>query len=218
MYKKINIILAVVVLVFIVSEFVGNGGDRTVTLNGAATIKPANLTQEEKTLLHAGGADQVFVFDYHLPKQNMKSLHYWIEFYKNGKDQGKQLGGSSSIEGSRDGKLIVTIRSLDRKKKHSAQWVMTVAEKNGYTQTTGTWHAAILKGTSMTGENQLSKIKSGKPITLAVNVRDPYASSMEMTTGIFHNSSALKKWVGEYKYVYVLRCEFGKNSEGMPNH
>lgn len=178
-----------------------------------AKIKPADLTQQDKTFLKAGGAKDVSAFDYHLPQQTYKYVDLWVDVYKNGEHQ-KLFSLNSSIEDKPNGRLIFTLQHpLPNSKK--GKYVATVRNEDGMSQAAGAWQKEQEQVNAMTGKMSHSKkIKPGEPITLSVKISDPDASSMGMSNDVYEDEEALKDLTDEYKYVYVLRGQFRKTEEG----
>ncbi|HEU5140068.1 MAG TPA: hypothetical protein VFT51_08845 [Bacillales bacterium] len=219
MFKKVNIGLTVLVVLFVVFEFTGKGqaqNQHTFPAN-VATIQPADFTEHEKGLLEAGGANKVFAFQYHLPEQNMKYVDVWIELYKNGKDEGKRFAHSSLIKGTKDGLLFLTVQKLEIKKSQMVKWISTVISDNGSGRSSITRKSSIHKGGALTIQGGSGKIIPGEAITLAVTVQDPDASSFVVPNGIFakeNHKDVLKRLRNQYQYVYLLKCKFRNSPEG----
>ncbi|HEX7064020.1 MAG TPA: hypothetical protein VF199_03040, partial [Bacillales bacterium] len=173
--KKINIGLAVMVVLFVIFEFAGSGLARGQQgfPSDAATIKPADFSKHEELLLKAGGATNVFAFEYHLPNANMKYLDFWVEVYKNGKDQGRRLGASSLISGTKDGLLLLTVQRSDLNKGSKVKWVQTIVSDRGSSRSVQIGEAEPFTGGRLTSKNGSAKINPGETITLAVTLQDP---------------------------------------------
>ncbi|HET7616555.1 MAG TPA: hypothetical protein VFK27_06285, partial [Bacillales bacterium] len=181
----------------------------------APTIQLAELSQHEKNLLHAGGAQSVFAFDYRLPKYNMKYIDVWVDYYENGKKGEGFVGHTSGIEEIDKGRFILSLREPTVQNDSLEKWILTFLTGEGSSRSTYIRKEKPLQGIKVVSKREEPvKIHAGKPIVLAVMVKDPDAHSITVGSDVYRQPAKLRSLISRYEKVYVLRCKFRTSPKG----
>ncbi|QOR65499.1 membrane lipoprotein lipid attachment site-containing protein [Cytobacillus suaedae] len=190
-----------------------------------ATIKTSKQNNVNQSLIQSLGLDKVAMFDIELYEpRDVKYIEYWVEHYKDGKNQGRLTGAAMSVEPKEDEKVkkftvsfARTVFNLEDETKYQ-RWNSSLSDGG----TTASSQSLAVKVEDMnlsegySGIGDEMKVEHiNVPVTLAYAVKDN-RDSMTMTNHILgQDESELQEFVSKYKEVFLYRIMF---NEEAPSH
>ncbi|MFW6264662.1 MAG: hypothetical protein ACOC3B_01000 [Bacillota bacterium] len=178
------------------------------------TIRKANLTDSEESLLKAVAGNYYFVLDVELDDLETEWVNFNVEYYYKGQKERNFLTISSLIEAdSKNNRIIFNCNFNTSKQKEywNAAFLNDISIISGNDEGDLPFSGGF-SSTQMTTPEQ--QFKMNEEILIAVIVgkdMESEVSSIGIDKDIFLNKEALEEFIELNQHVYLMKCEFKEN-------
>ncbi|GAB7389369.1 hypothetical protein BSNK01_32070 [Bacillaceae bacterium] len=181
-----------------------------------ATVAPANLSAEAKTLLPALGLDHVLVFDVMLRGAHVSRLSIWLEVFEKGNEQPRAFDFEVSLaeregKGKKgNGRVVFAFDSEEMKEedKERRKVIGAWIDNSGVASAANALVAAQSpKGRLVTPLSEKREIGKNEPVTLAQIIEDDGSAVSSGDLWQYDAGKAGKEIFSPYDRMYLLRME-----------
>ncbi|MFT4412603.1 hypothetical protein ACLM5H_01970 [Fredinandcohnia humi] len=197
------------ILIFLIATIMGCSNNEKISVkNVDAILKP--LDNNNQRIIDSLGFESVFIYDVEIKNENVKTVHYWIEHYKNGQKQENVAGGATGF--SKNKATIAT-----------SQTNFKLDEDNWYSR----WNISIIDDGSISSFESLPKkmenpqiaqaktwidedttLEAEKPFTVALIIKD---DSNGIAIGL--DEELIQQTINQSDELFIVKAMISEKEE-----